>query len=107
MEAATALLNNILRYIVNPAILLLFSLGFAVFMYGMLEFMWNLNSGEASDKGKQHMIWGVVGMFLMISAYGIIALIDETFGFGALRGNGPATDVNRANDLTSPSIFVR
>lgn len=107
MEAAATLLNNILRYIVNPAILLIFSLGFATFMFGMLQFMWSLNSGEVSQKGKNHMIWGVVGMFLMVSAYGIISIIDETFGFGALRGSGAATDVNRANDITSPNIFVR
>lgn len=106
MEAATTLLNNLLKYIVNPAILLLFALGFTVFMYGLLEFMWHLNSGEASKEGKQHMIWGIIGMFLMVSVYGVIAVIDETFGFGALRGSGPATDEKRANNLPTAHPFA-
>lgn len=106
MQAATTLVNKFLTYIINPAILLVFAAGFAFFMYGLLEFMWNLNSGEASGEGKRHMIYGVLGMLIMVSVYGIISVIDDTFGFGALNGNGSATDVNRANNLTAPNVFV-
>lgn len=107
MEAAATLLNNILRYIINPAILLLFAIGFAVFMYGILEFMWSMNSGEISQKGKDHMIWGIIGMFLMVSSYGVIALIDETFGFGALRGTSTPTDPSRNNAIKIPNNLLQ
>ncbi len=107
MDAATTLLGKLVTYVVNPAILLVFAAGFAVFMYGLLEFMWNLNSGEASSKGKAHMVYGLIGMLIMISVYGIIKLIDETFGFGALSpGGGASTDVRRADGIGPPPDFL-
>ncbi|MCE9541378.1 hypothetical protein K8R03_02340 [Candidatus Kaiserbacteria bacterium] len=105
MNAATQLLNNFVKVIIDPAILIVFSLGFLAFMYGLVEFMWNLNSGEASNEGKKHMLWGIVGMLIMVSVFGIITIIDDTFGFGALNGNGSSTDVNRLNSVAPPCIF--
>ncbi len=106
MEAASDLLDKVVTYIVNPVILLVFAAGFAIFMYGLLEFMWNLNSGEASKEGKRHMMWGLVGMFIMVSVYGILRIIDDTFGFGALTpGGGASTDVRRADGFGPPPNF--
>ncbi len=103
MEAANALLGKFVSFVINPAILLIFAAGFAVFMYGLLEFMWNLNSGEASSKGKAHMLYGLIGMLIMISVYGILKIVDETFGFGALGpGGGSSTDVRRGEGIGPP-----
>lgn len=107
MEAASALLDKLITYVVNPAILLVFAAGFMVFMYGLLEFMWNLNSGEASREGKQHLVYGLLGMLIMVSVYGILKIIDDTFGFGALSpGGGASTDVRRADGIGPPAGWV-
>jgi hypothetical protein len=105
MEALSSVLSKIITYIVQPAMLLLFAAGFTVFMFGLLQFMWNLRSGEVSTQGKDHMLWGIIGMFIMVSVYGIIQIIDNTFGFGALSGTGPSTDVSRASNITAPGAF--
>ena len=105
MDAATHLLNSFVKVVINPAILMVFSAGFLAFMYGLVEFMWNLNSGEASNEGKKHMLWGIIGMFIMVSVFGILTIVDDTFGFGSLNGNGSGTDVNRINDIVPPCIF--
>ena len=106
MDAASNLLNNFVTFIINPAILLVFAVGFAGFMYGLFEFMWKLNSGEASSEGKRHMIYGILGMLIMVSVYGIIKIIDDTFGFGALQQSGGAgADATRLNNLPSQSYF--
>ena len=80
MLLGTDVFDNLITYILNPLILLIFSFGFLVFLWGLLEF---LNSGanpSKSNEGKEHMIWGVVGMFIMIAVGGIIGLIVNTFG---------------------------
>ena len=87
MNAATNLVQKFTDYIVNPAILVVFAAGFFFFVYGLVEFMWNLNEGAQSN-GKQHMLWGIVGMFVMVSVYGIVALISNTFGLGIDPANG-------------------
>ena len=71
------------RLLINPLIIFMFSAAFLYFIYGALEFF--INSASAGEKGtgKQHMLWGVVGMFLMISVFGIMKLIESTFGLGS------------------------
>ena len=105
MDAASQLLNSFTKYVIDPAILLVFSAGFLVFMYGLVEFMWNMNSGEVSNEGKKHMLWGIIGMLIMVSVYGLLTIIDDTFGFGAVQGGGSGTDVSRLNSVAPPCIF--
>ena len=37
------------------------------------------NGGDGQD-GKRHVLWGLVGMFIMFSVWGIIGFISETIG---------------------------
>lgn len=81
--------------------LLLFACGFFVFMWGLVEFIWGLNQGETSNEGKNHMIWGVVGMVLMASVYSIIGIIDHTFSLNATN-----PDMSRASNINvSGNLF--
>lgn len=67
-------------YIVDPLLLVIFAAGFFMFMWGLLQFMVSVNAGEDTSDGKRHMIYGTLGMFIMVSVYGIISLLDSTFG---------------------------
>lgn len=73
------LLANINRYILNPFIGFLFVLATILFVYGLVRFY---IAGEPKERetGKQHMIYGIVGMFIMISVFGIMRLVIGTFG---------------------------
>ena len=61
--------------IINPLIKLLFALAFLYFVYGLVEFMMHRGDAEGVTKGKQHMIWGVIGLTIMIVVFGIIRFI--------------------------------
>ena len=100
MNAASNLVNKFVDYIINPAILIIFAAGFFLFVWGLVQFLWNLDEGAQSD-GKQHMLWGIVGMLIMISVYGIIGLIDNSFG---LQISNP--DISRINNVTAPANFT-
>lgn len=57
----------------------MFVVGLLVFTFGIVEFLWSLSSGgENKDSGKRHMVCGLVGMFVMVSAYAIVMLIKQT-----------------------------
>lgn len=72
---------NITALIINPIIALIFAAGFLVFVWGVVQFLSGLaGTGEAADEGKQHMLWGVIGMAIMIAAVGILRLIGNTIG---------------------------
>ena len=103
MNAALDIMYRFETYIINPAILVVFALGFLLFVYGLVEFLWALNDdgrGTRHEEGRQHMMWGIVGMLIMVSVYGILDLLDNTFG---LDFRNP--DVSRANNISMPGNF--
>jgi hypothetical protein len=79
MNQGQITINNIVEYIFDPAVLLVFSLGFLIFVWGLVEFIANPADTTRKETGQKHMLWGIIGMFIMIAVGGIIALIDDTF----------------------------
>ena len=75
----TTLVNNLTRVLINPAILLLFAAALVLFAWGLVQFLLALSQGgKDANRGKQHMLWGIVGMFIMVAAYGILTVIQNT-----------------------------
>ncbi|MFC1756894.1 hypothetical protein ACFLZC_01920 [Patescibacteria group bacterium] len=71
------LINKIVEGIVNPALLLLGALAFLFFLYGLIEFIAGSESDEKRSTGKKHLVWGIIGMFIIASTYGIIGVIEN------------------------------
>lgn len=80
MESVPALISAINKEIINPLIYLLFALAIAFFIYGIVEFLMNIESEEGRSKGKKHMIWAIVGLTVMVSVWGILGIALGTFG---------------------------
>lgn len=76
------IISRVNSYIINPIILLLMSVAFLVFVWGMVQFLSNQGSGEEKSigEGKKHMMWGLIGLFIMISVFGIMRLIVSSLG---------------------------
>ena len=81
MSTAVTLINAIQVAVINPILLVLFLCGLLMFIYGILEFLVNLSRGGKADigTGKKHILWGLLGMFVMSGAAGIIQLIKNIF----------------------------
>lgn len=100
MGAGEELLDKMITLIIDPALRVVFTLGLFLFLWGVVEFLYKLSKGEVSSEGKNHMIWGLVGMLIMVSVYGIIALIVNTFDL-----RGASTDVGRMNNVRPGNPF--
>ena len=76
------LVFNFNIYIIRPIIILLFVLAALLFFFGLAKFILNIGSGsdEGKKEGKQHMLWGIIGIFIMVSVYGILRVLTNTFG---------------------------
>jgi len=59
-------IGNVDTMIINPLILLLFALAVVYFLYGVLEFLMNQENEEKKTSGKSHMLWGVIGIAIML-----------------------------------------
>ncbi|PIQ31318.1 MAG: hypothetical protein COW61_03950 [Candidatus Yonathbacteria bacterium CG17_big_fil_post_rev_8_21_14_2_50_46_19] len=73
-------LKKINDIILNPIIVLFFAIALIVFMAGVLKYIKNADNEKARTEGGLHIVWGIVGMFIMIAVYGILHLVAKTFG---------------------------
>jgi len=69
------LMKSINRVIINPIIILLFALAVVFFIYGIIKYLLNPDNEEIRKASKSHMLWGVIGMFIMVAVFGIMSLI--------------------------------
>jgi len=77
-ESVDQFIANVDRLIINPLILLLFALAVVYFLYGVFEFIANGANEEKKTAGKSHMLWGVVGIGIMMAVFTILQLVMNT-----------------------------
>jgi hypothetical protein len=75
----TALLGKIATYIINPIIVLGFVVATIIFFFGIAKFIYKADSDSDRETGKKSIVYGIVGLFIMISVYGILRLVLNTF----------------------------
>ena len=91
--SSSNVLGKINSLIVQPSIRLVFAAGFLVFLWGLVQFLLASREGKIDNEGKQHMLWGVIGMFIMVAVGGILTMITSTFGIDST-GNSIPTSGN-------------
>lgn len=77
---STDIINRVSREVIKPIITLLITLAVLYFLYGFMEFFTAGDNEEKRTTGKQHMLWGIIGLFIMVSATGILNLICTSIG---------------------------
>src|SRR3989339_1044723 len=82
--AASANLNefivNVNSMIIQPLINFLFALAIVYFLYGMFQFFSNQENEEKKTTGKSHMLWGVIGITIMMGVWAILGVVINTLG---------------------------
>ena len=73
-------INKFITAIVNPLIILMFALALVYFLYGVFLFVKNADAEGDRETGKTHILWGLVGLFVMVSVYGILKIVVGTVG---------------------------
>ena len=91
---------NINRLIINPLIILLFALALMYFLFGVFQFLSNADNEEKRTTGKKHMVWGVVGLTIMMGVWFILNLVLGTFNITGIDPQKGKVELNEYN----PSI---
>ncbi|MFH1402051.1 MAG: hypothetical protein ABIG87_00310 [Patescibacteria group bacterium] len=74
------LIKNINTQIIAPIILLLFMLSIVIFFWGIADYMRGAGKEETRKIGRNHMLWGIIGIFIMVSAWAIIKITLSSVG---------------------------
>lgn len=93
---AKGYLGGLTDFINTTIIPLIFVVGIVVFIFGMyLYFIQGGADDEKRNKGKQLLLWSLIGFVLMISVVGIINLLGNSAGFtGDTELPTPTIDIN-------------
>ncbi len=78
--AAQKLIENINSTIVNPLVVVLFTFSLVAFLWGVYQYIKGTDNPEKRALGTQHILWGVIGMAVMLMSFTIVKIVLKTFG---------------------------
>ncbi|MEK7128814.1 MAG: hypothetical protein AAB858_00520 [Patescibacteria group bacterium] len=83
------------RQILDLLIPIFITLAVLFFFWGLIMYIKAGGGTEQKDTGKFYMIWAVIALFVMVSIFGIIGLIGNTF------------DIRQGQTIILPQVPVR
>ena len=81
---------NDIKGILNAVIPLLMIAATVFFLWGVLQFVTSGGDEEKRKEGRDHIIYGLIGLFVMVAVWGLVGAIQGTFG---LRETGSGIEV--------------
>ncbi len=64
----------------------MFGLSLVYFLYGVIRFL-SVDAGEKGNErieARNSIMWGIIGMVIMFSVYGLITAVLRTFGISSV-----------------------
>ena|SRR3989344_7409752 len=63
--------------IINVLTVIVVAIALLYFLWGLSQYI--LKAGEEKDKGRDMMIWGIIALFVMVSVWGLVRVLSNTF----------------------------
>ena len=84
LSDAGSFIINIINNVLVPV---LFAIAFIVFLWGAFNtFILGANDEEVKTNGKNLMLWGLIGFFVMVSIWGLVNILPGSITFGDTTG---------------------
>lgn len=88
-------LASYLVFIMNNMVAVLIVLGLVVYFWGVTSNIHSMGSEDGAEARKNYFFWGIVALFVMVSVWGILRLLQNTlFGGGGGIGSGQQAPSN-------------
>ncbi len=84
------LFGSVITFINDILIPFIFAVAFIVFIWGVFQyFIAGGANEEKREQGKQLVMWGIIGFFVMVSVWGLVTLVRNTLGFNETNSSVP------------------
>lgn len=84
-------LINFLKGALNTATILILAAAVVFFMWGVFQFVAAAGDEEARQTGRNHIIYGIIGIAVMVSIWGLVNFLTGSAGLTTTTGTAPAT----------------
>mgnify|MGYP003395932406 CR=1 FL=1 len=82
----TSALDDMVAFIgrtISALIPIMFGLAIIFFFWGLIQFLRAAGDPKAKETGRNHMIWGIIAIAVMLSIYGLADWLRNLFGIEA------------------------
>lgn len=111
VDSLGTFLLQIIYFIDRYLVPIIFALAFVVFLWGVYStFIAGANNEEKRQEGQRLVMYGLIGFFLMLSVWGIVNLLINSFGFGSNARptlptfGAPSSVTNTTNTTNTASV---
>ena len=80
-----SIVDNVL-VVLNVVITIVFVLAIVVFGWGVVKYITAAGNPEKEKEARSFLWWGVVGIFVLASVFGLVQFIGKYFGVGQAQG---------------------
>ena len=74
------LVDTIIAFIFEPVTLLIGAVAVIYFLLGVLKYIQSTDSEEKRKEGITMMTYGIIGLFVMVSMWGLVTVLTNSFG---------------------------
>ena len=74
-KTADEIIGVVVRDVLKPFVAALFAVVLVIFLWGVVEFLAASDNETARADGKRHMMWGVIGLVIMVGVNGILWIL--------------------------------
>ena len=71
--------QNVITEVLVPLYELVVGVSFIYFLYGAFMYIVELNNPEKKGFGRDHLLWGTIGLFIIMSVGGILKIFGSVF----------------------------
>ncbi|MEK7645009.1 MAG: hypothetical protein AAB391_01645 [Patescibacteria group bacterium] len=83
---------QLFRSFLDYAVPFLIACAVVYFLYGVLQYVIMGDDEEKKEKAKSTILYGIVGIFVMVSVYGLVTLLKKTFNLEEQGLTAPTLD---------------
>lgn len=69
-----------LQLLLQRAVPIIVAIAIVVFLFGVLRFVFNAGNDEKRTEGRKFMIYAIIGIVVMVSVWGLVYFVQNTFG---------------------------
>ena len=80
---ATSLFSSAGSFINRALIPTLILLALLYVVYAAFRFIVSAGNSQEREQQKQHIFWGIIGLFVIVSVWGLVAVVANSFGIFA------------------------
>lgn len=75
----SSIISDTIRPIIDTLVPLFIAVAVAVFLYGVVKYVTSAGDEEKRKEAKSYMLYGIIGLFVMVSIWGLVTIISDTF----------------------------